>query len=393
MRGRKEDGRAGAVVITDGYTGLGITRSLGRRGIPVWILGNHFSVAGISRYARRTLSMRGKNEAEQIEFLIELSRQNNIQNWVLFPDSDKSAALIARNHHKLRERYRLTVPNWDILKWAFDKHLTYRLADEAGIKHPKTFYPEDRNEIEKIDGTYPMILKPAHHQGMDLFSIGRAWKAENREELLTLYAKAHSMAGPSVIMIQEMIPGESGTQFSFAALCKEGKILAKAFAERKRLLPAEFGVGAYVETIEKPEIEAPATRWLEKANYSGLVEIDFKFDGRDNEYKILDVNARAWGWIPLCTRAGVDFPYLMWQTAQGEDTPPACTKPGFRWVRTPYDLMAAIRAIRDGKLTFREYIGSLHNTEHEMYALDDPLPAFAEIPLLLELILNKMRKR
>lgn len=393
MKGYREDGRTGAVVITNGYTGLGIARSLGRRGIPVWILGNRFSVAGVSRYSRRTLPLKGKDEAQQVAFLIELAEQNNIRNWVLFPDSDRSARLIARNHLELQEYYRLTVPNWDVLEWAFNKRLTYRLADEAGVKHPKTYYPADREAAENINGAYPMILKPSHHQGADLFSIGRAWKAWNHEELLSLYDKASSMADPSVIMVQEMIPGGSDAQFSFAALCRDGKILAKAFAKRKRLLPAEFGVGVCVETIERPEIEAPASRWLEKAGYSGLVEMDFKFDERDREYKILDVNARAWGWIALCARAGVDFPYLMWQLAQGENISPACSEAGIRWVRTPYDFIAALQAIRNGELTFREYFASLQNVEHEIYTLDDPLPAIAEIPLLLELVLNKMRKR
>lgn len=390
---RKENSLAGAVVITDGYTGLGITRSLGRRGIPVWVVGQRFSVAAVSRYAHRTLPMKGRDESEQADFLVEVARRNHLQNWTLFPDSDKGAALIARNGHKLGGHYRITVPGWDILKWAFDKRLTYRLADNANVKHPKTFYPQDRNDAENIESAFPMVVKPAHHQGGDLFSIGRPWKAENRKELLAMYDKARSMAGASVIMIQEMIPGGNNTQFSFAALCRDGKVLAKSFVERKRLLPAEFGSGTFVETIEKPEIEAPAVRWLGQAKYTGLVEIDLKFDERDGEYKILDVNPRAWGWIALCARAGVDFPYLMWRMAQGENISPACTKPGFRWVRTSHDLIAAARAARDGGLTVREYLASIYNTGHEMYALDDPLPAIAEIPFILELILNKMQGR
>jgi predicted ATP-grasp superfamily ATP-dependent carboligase len=380
----------GALVITDSYTGLGIIRSLGRKGVPVWVVGGKFSVAGASRYTQHITEFGASDESQKINFLVELAKQNNLKNWVLFPDSDKNAGLIARNYNALAEYYLLTVPAWNTLEWAFNKRQTYELANRVGIPFPKTFYPASRSEVEAITGNFPMILKPAHHQGEDLFSIGRAWKADNQAELLDLYDRAAKFADPSVIMIQEMIPGGSSTQLSFACICKNGKILASAVAERKRLLPADFGVGAYIETIDKPELKPLAQKWLEKINYTGLAEIDFKFDERENNYKILDVNARPWGWLAMCPKAGVDFAFLMWQLAQGIEITSAEARPGVRWIRTPYDFMAALQGLASGSLSLKEYFASLKNADHEMYAADDLLPVIAEIPLLAKLVWNKI---
>jgi D-aspartate ligase len=383
----------GALVIASSYTALGIIRSLGRHKIPVWVIGDRFSINGVSRYARRVFPIQGTSEEEQALFLIELAKQHNLKGWAIFPDSDKSVGMIAHHYEALAKYYKLTSPTWDVVEWAFDKHLTYQLAEELNLAYPKTFYPHNRADVDALEGVFPMILKPANHQGNDRFSIiSGAWQANNRAELLSLYDRANAAADESVIVIQEMIPGGGEAQFSYAALCKNGHVLARVFAQRKRLLPVDFGSSSYVETIiNTPEIEEPAQRWLEKIKYTGIVEVEFKFDSRVNRYKLLDVNARAWGWHVLCRYAGVDFPYLMWKLVNDEEIPPTHAPAGVRWLRTAYDLMSALQSIQRGSLSWGDYLNSLKGAHHDIYTLDDLMPAIAEIPLLFKLVWNKLQ--
>jgi len=386
----------GALVFGGSYTGLGIVRSLGRRGVPVWVLGSRFSLAGASRYAKRSIALEGADESEQVAFLIGLAEQHGLSGWALFPDSDKSVAMIARHWDALSEHYRPTSPRWDIAKWAIDKHLTYELAERLEIDYPRTFYPVSAVDVEGMNATFPMVLKPLIHEGTDRFSvISGAWRADDRQELLSLYNDANEAVGNEpVIAIQEMIPGGGETQFSFATLCRDGHVLACVLARRKRLLPVDFGASTYVETIDEiPEIESAARRWLESVKFTGLAEVDFKLHPQTGGYKMLDVNARAWGWHACCAYAGVDFPYLMWKLAQGEPVEPVRGRAGVRWVRTPYDLMSAVQLLRRGTLSAGSYLESLRGAHHEMYALDDPLPAIVEVPLLFRLIWNKLRGR
>ena len=382
----------GAVVIASSYTALGVVRSLGRNGIPVWILDNRKAPTGLSRYVKRSFPLNIENEAEQVDLLIEIASKYDLCGWALFPDSDKGSALIAKHYEELSRYYQLTTPPWDILQWAVDKSLTYQLAAKVGVDYPKTYYPKSRVDVEKLEGQFPMILKPASHQGHDAFSNIRAWQANNKDELLALYDSIHGLVDLSVIMIQEMIAGGLDTEFSYAAVCKDGKVLADAMAERKRLMPLDFGVGVYIETIEKKEIEAPARRWLEKINYTGLVEIDFKYDRQDGRYKILDVNARAWGWIAMGAYAGVDFPYLMWKLSQGESFSPAHARPGVRWIRTVSDLESAIQSMRSGSLSLGQYLASLKGVKHQMYVWDDLKPASADFFQFVSRVFRKIKK-
>jgi predicted ATP-grasp superfamily ATP-dependent carboligase len=196
------------------------------------------------------------------------------------------------------------------------------------------------------------------------------------------------LVAPEVIIIQELVPGGGETQFSYAALCIDGRPLASITARRTRQYPMDFGrASTYVETIEQPEVEEPARRLLAAMRYTGLIEVEFKRDPRDGCYKLLDVNPRVWGWHTLGRRAGVDFPYLLWQLIHGEPAPEACARVGVRWVRMATDVPAVASEMRQGRLSPRAYLGSLRGPlEFAIFSKDDPLPALFDVPLLTALL-------
>jgi D-aspartate ligase len=386
------DNPCGAVVLSSSYTALAIVRSLGRKDIPVWILDNKASPTGLSRYVKRSFPLNLENELGQFELLVEIAQKYNLVDWALFPDSDKGATFIAKYYHELSKYYKLTTPPWDILKWAVDKRLTYQLAAEVHVGFPKVFYPKNRFEVEELDGRFPMILKPAHHQLHDIFSTGRAWQANDRTELLKLYDEICEVTDSSIIMIQEMISVRAGNQLSYGALCKDGQVLADAFAERVRLDPPEFGTSTYIELIKRPEIEGPSKRFLEKINYTGIVEIDFMLDERDGSYKLLDVNARAWGWIAMCAYAGVDFPYLMWKLIRGENIAPIHARAGVRWIRTMDDLRSSIKLMQKGSLSLGKYFASLKGVRHQLYVSDDLKPSIVDFYSIRDWLIVRAKK-
>lgn len=386
------DSVRGAVVISTSYTALAIVRSLGRHSIPVWVFDNGRSPTAHSRYVKKIFFLDMENESRLIEDLANIATEYSLKDWALYPDGDKSAALIAKYYQQLGAHYKLTTPPWEILKWAVDKRLTYQMADEVGVDYPRAFYPQTRADVEAIDGPFPVIIKPIHHQGHDAVSTGRAWQAWESKDLLTLYDELTKVADPGVIMIQEMIMAGPGTQFSYGALCKNGDVIADIFAERKRLTPPNFGVSAFVQSMDIPELDAPAKRWLKQINYTGIVELEFMLDKRDGLYKILDVNTRAWGWIDMAAYAGVDFPYLLWKLVFEQEIKPSHARAGIRWSRTIYDFASSAQSIWAGRLSVFEFIFSLIGAKHEMYVFDDPKPAMMELFHLFQRAFRKLRK-
>jgi len=379
----------GALILSSSHTSLGVIRGLGRHGIKIFVVYEKKTPPVFSRYVKGRFRFKGDNEEDRVAFLIDLANKNNLNRWAIFPDSDRWAIFLAKNQNILDKYYTYTTPPWDILQWSIDKRLTYQLAEEIGIGYPLTYYPKNRADVLKINGSFPMVLKPAHREKQDLFSEVKVWQVNNKEELLARYDMACESTDNSNILIQEMIPGGADSEFSYAALCRNGKVLADVFAARKRMRPIDFGVSVYAETILKPEIEIPARLWLEKNCYTGLVEIDFKYDARDDQYKLLDVNSRAWGWIVLCSSAGVNFPLLLWRLLTGENVDFVRARPGVRWFRAIFDLISAMKLIRKGELSFRGYVSSLKGAKHQTLAFGDPLPVLIECLTLLGHVLKK----
>jgi len=377
--------QTGAIVVGSSFLELGVARSLGRHGIPVWVLADRNSLAAWSRFSRRRLPWPTDPE-RQIALLLALPDRYGLRQWTLYATGDEQVALVARHHAALAERFVLTTASWEQYRWAYDKRLTYQLAAQLGVDYPWTRVPRDKQELALLDCPFPAILKPAFKQLANPFTDAKAWRVASRRELLDRYDAACALVPPEIVMVQESIPGQGEAQFSFAALCREGTPVAWLTARRARQYPPDFGLAStYVETVESPPIEKAARRLLKAIGLSGLVEVEFKYDRASGRYLLLDINARAWAWHTLGRRAGVDFPYLLWRMVHDLPIPNLKGRAGVRWIHLIPDLESAILSLRRGDFHGREWLGSLCSPrESAVFALDDPLPALVEAPLLLK---------
>ena len=378
----------GALILGGAHGSLAVVRSLGRKGVPVIFVTHDHPIARYSRYAGRTFSWRGPDHPEAESFLLGLAARLNLRGWLLLPGGDAEVRFVSQHRDVLATVFRVMTPAWEVTKRAHDKRLTYEHAALLGIAFPRSFYPRDEADVAAIDCPFPMILKPTVRNGRNRFTLAKAWRADSREQLLTLYREAASLVGTSSIVIQELVPGGGESQFSYAGLWQDGRPLASLTARRSRQYPIDFGyTSTFVETVAAPQIEAAATRFLASLGYSGLVELEFKHDARDGKDKLLDVNPRPWTWIGLGAAAGVALPWLLWCAAMGLPQPePATARPGAAWLHTSRDLAAAIA----GRLGIGAYVRSLRKpVTFAAFAADDPLPGLVELPLVAARVLTR----
>jgi predicted ATP-grasp superfamily ATP-dependent carboligase len=192
-------------------------------------------------------------------------------------------------------------------------------------------------------------------------------------------------------LIQEIIPGDGTRQYSYCAFFKDGQAHSSLVARRLRQHPYEFGRAAtYVESTSAPEIESLSDRFLKHINFYGLVEVEYKLDPRDNRYKLLDVNARIWGFHSLGSVTGVDFPYLLFADQTGQTTASSRGKIDVGWLRLIADLPTAFSQLAHRRGDLRSYLQSLRRTRIEsIFCKEDPLPSLAEVALLPYLISRK----
>src|SRR5208282_4391229 len=199
------------------------------------------------------------------------------------------------------------------------------------------------------------------------------------------------LVGPGEVMVQELIPGGGSQQFSYCAFFRHGEAVGKMVARRRRQHPLQFGrASTYVETVDIPQLEELSERFLRKIDYYGLVEVEYKLDPRNGQYKLLDVNARTWGYHSLGVSAGVDFSYMLYANQLGMPVTACKAKPGVGWVRATTDIPAAFCAIAAGDLDFRSYLRSLRSCSADaVFSSGDPMPGVAEILLIPYLAIRR----
>jgi len=377
--------KVGAVIIGGHFQGLGILRSLARHNVPIYLLDQELCIGRFSRYAKRFARCPSvRQELLFLNFLTDLARTENIEGWIIYPNDDETVCFLAKYKEQLQEYYRIPTPSWDVVKFTHEKKLTYQLAEESGIAIPKTYYPGNLEKLEQLNLEFPVILKPSVKEPFYSKTRKKAIRIDDKKGLVQEFEKALSIIDGSDIMIQELIPGGPSCLFSVGSLYKDGEFLGKVVARRARQHPRDFGhATTYAETVDIPELEEIAAKILGQVGYYGLSEVEFMLDPRDGIYKLIEINARPWGWHTLAIAAGVDLPYLLYQDILGGKGLQNGFDKNAKWIRLTTDIPTAIAEIFRGTLKVNDYANSFRGKKQfAVLSIKDPLPFIAELLML-----------
>jgi D-aspartate ligase len=401
----------GAIVVGGDYQGLGVLRSLRRRGIDVLVLDDRPSICRWSRYATRCLTVPDLSaEKATVRTLEELASVGGCEGWVVFPTRDETVATLARNRDRLRRLLRIPTPAWSTIRWTWDKRNTYAKAQALGIPTPRTWTLASPGDLSSVGGEPPFAIKPAIKEPFFHATASKAWRADSRAQLIERVGAAAALIGLEQVLVQELVPGGGETQLAYCAFFKDGVAQASMTVMRLRQHPAQFGrASTFVRTIDLPQLEEASERFLRAIGYYGLVEIEYKRDPRDGRLKLLDVNARTWGYHSLGQRAGVDFPHLLWTDQVG---PPSTksnrasassnrasassnrARAGVSWVRLATDLPSAASELCRRRLSWRAYVATLRACDVEaVFSREDPAPWLADLVLLPRVAAGQVARR
>jgi predicted ATP-grasp superfamily ATP-dependent carboligase len=373
-----------AFVLGIGGTGLGVIRSLGRRGIPVIGLDpNPRQIGLFSRYCVGIVCPDPeKKEREYIDFLLSLGEQLNTKG-VLIPTADVDVLTISKHRDKLEKYYAFPMAKLEIIEKLVNKKEFYKTLEKLDMPHPKTYFPNDISEVKQISKeiTYPYIIKPVFsHEFSKKFSGAKVFKVNSEEELIKAYDRAKS--GGHEVVVQEVIPGSDTNMYLVGAYFNHASEPLGIFTFRRiRQYPHVFGNGALCVSVWIPEIAELCTSFLKKIKYHGIIDAELKRDPRDNKFKYIEINSRT-GWQNrLAARCGIDLPYIAYMDAIGGNVEKVVSqKVGVKWLYMFDDLRSSFESMSKGELSFIEWINSLRGEkEYAIFAWDDPLPFFVSL--------------
>ncbi len=117
-------------------------------------------------------------------------------------------------------------------------------------------------------------------------------------------------------LVQELLPGP---EFSVDVyVSQQGELVAAVPRERIR---TDSGIAITARTVHMPELMESAAAIALAVGVRYVANVQFK-QASDGRYKLLEINPRFPGSLPLTVAAGVDMPRLLMDDLQGKPLPP-----------------------------------------------------------------------
>lgn len=356
-----------------GNGALAIARTLGRLGVPVYLVAKKdASIVQTSRYWRKRFWWDFTAPPERtLEFLLDIGSQIGGRP-VLLTLADWVAVFIERHAEALAERFVFPRAREPVIERLADKWGMFDLARRFDIPTPHTFFPRSRDDVTEFLRTahFPIVMKTA-----DPFAAHVPGKAIVHDERALLEKfDAECRKGPANFILQEYIPGTARDVWMCNAYFTHDSECRAIFTGRKLRQVDETGV-ASMAMCERNEAVAELTRrFMQNAGYAGAVGIGWRYDARDGQYKVLDVNPRVSGVFRLFRATnGLDVVRACYLDLTGQTVPESALCEGRKWMLE--DDFFAARALKIG---FIAWLRSLRGVrELQWFAPDDPLPGVA----------------
>lgn len=372
-----------ALVFGADVTGLAVVRGLGRKGVPVFGAGDSDDLVGRSRWYR---PVPGEPLAETAdgERLAEYLETLPFSRAVLFPCSDQWASALSSLPAQAAERFPAPVSSARVLRALVDKARFAAAAGEFDVPTPRTVRaacPGDLEAIEEADLS-TLFFKPTDSQLFSQTFGVKAMRASGHAEAVALLERV-SEAGLEVLL-QEYIPGPPTDHVFLDGYVDRGGVMRACLARRRlRMYPPDFGNSTMSVTMPLDEA-GPAVeslnRLLTGIGYNGLFDAEFKYDRRDGQFKVLEVNARPWWQLEIAGASGLDLCLMAYRDALGLPFAGGGNYlVGRTWVHPVPDLHAWLASRRRGRVAGSVPPRAFFSAANAVFSLDDPKPLADEL--------------
>ncbi len=286
-----------------GPTALAGIRELGEANLNIYTIGlNPYETALFSKYAQKLGYAHPEKDAKKLlKILNDFEYKENSIN-ILIPTGDESIEFLSKYKDELKNKFKFSLLENDISEIILNKEKFALLCSELNIPAPKTWTKLLNMSIEDWakNVMYPCFIKPVYyHKWAKIYGLKKGFLVNSEIELIKTFKEVSKNFKD--LIVQEVIPGDDSNIVIFSANFTE-KNVEQIFTGRKiRQYPINFGTTtcAISENIE--EIKNYSIKLLQHMDYRGICDVEFKYDNRDNTYKIIEVNARTGRWYRLVT--------------------------------------------------------------------------------------------
>jgi len=377
--------------------GLTIIRELCKHGVEVHGIASSPRALGLySRYLRK-----GYQRAPDEESLITQLQQltGELAPCHIMAISENDIALLNRARPKL-PGVKVLVPSDAQMQLVLDKAVTATFATAVGIDVPRSAQLASLDDLSLTlrDMRFPIVTKwssplrviaALNAAGIPLDKVRYC---ENEDELRS-YLSLFTAIG-EFPLIQEYAAGYGLGQFVFM---HRGEAILEFQHRRIHEYPPEGGFSTLCEGLEADAHRAlmdKSVAMLKQMNWEGPAMVEYRFDPATQAARLMEINGRFWGSLPLAHYSGAEFAWLTYAVlGEGRDDERCRTVGGVRCrafvteTKRLWRIVFAASSIQDRSLKFSKpreclrYLAEFFNprTRYFVFAWDDFKPFLVDI--------------
>ena len=368
------------VVLSCQLGALAIMRTLGALGIPLYgVDGDRSAPAMLSRYCREriVLEFSEHRPGPYLDGLMALGRRLG-QKAVLIATSDETTQFVADHAPRLREHFVFQDNPPELIRALASKREMFSLALRHGVPTPHTQFPRTMADVEQYIGTgrFPVMLKGIYGNRLQTRTKRKMAIVHSAQELRATFRELDDPDDPN-LMLQEYIPGGDDQVYIFNGYFNRQSDCLVGFTGHKiRQFPVHVGCASLGVCRSNDTVARTTIDFMKAVGYQGILDIGYRLDPRDGQYKVLDINPRVGQAFRLFVAENDhDVVKALYLDLTGQPQPPSVPREGRRWLIEDYDLISSLHYFQEGTLRPWEWLRSFRGVqEGAWFSWRDPAP-------------------
>lgn len=393
------DTKTPVLVLNCKLGGLAIMRSLGSLGIPVYGVDAEEKAPGfLSRYCRGKYiwPYDESRPKEYLEFILRMGSGLG-KDTILIPTSDELSFFVAEQAEALRGVFVFPENTAGLIRNLASKEEMYHLARKHRVPSPYTEFPKKTSDVLAYaeSAKFPIMVKGIYGNRLQETTGKKMVLVRTREELIANYNALEDPEHPN-LMLQEYIPGGDDQIYIFNGYFDDASNCLCGFTGHKiRQFPVHVGCASLGVCRWVPEVADITTKFMKALGYKGILDIGYRWDARDGQYKVLDINPRIGQAFRLfVAENGMDVARSLYLDFTGQEQQvPILPREGRRWVIEDFDIISSYHYYLEGNLHLADWLRSFRNLEEgAWFRWNDPLPFLFMLSRLGKKSLGKGKK-
>ena len=240
-----------------------------------------------------------EDDAVFVRTLTDFAKAHTGKTLVLVSCGDNYAGLMARARAALEPYYKFACPTPELVAELDTKEFFYQACERHGLSYPRTFGCTNENyKTVELPFPFPCIIKASNsvaYWNCKFPHKKKVFVAYNKEEFDAITAAIYSSSYQDNLVLQEYIPGDDNCMRvlnCYSGLDHKVKLMALGRPLLEEQTPEGIGNYAAIMNVRDDELMEKMKAFLEDVGWEGFSNFDMKYDSRDGQYKLFEMNPR-----------------------------------------------------------------------------------------------------